>query len=36
MTAWSGQGRQVFCCFDNDPHGHAVENALVLEQMMKV
>jgi uncharacterized protein YecE (DUF72 family) len=35
MTAWAGQGRKIFCYFDNDQHGYAVKNALALKQMIE-
>jgi uncharacterized protein YecE (DUF72 family) len=35
MTAWAGQGREIFCYFDNDQHGYAVKNALALKQMIE-
>jgi uncharacterized protein YecE (DUF72 family) len=24
---WAGSGRDVYVCFNNDAHGHAVRNA---------
>ena len=33
MAAWSRQGREVFCYFDNDEAGYAAQNALQLQEM---
>lgn len=33
FATWSGQGRQIYCYFDNDQAGYAVKNALQLQQM---
>ncbi len=35
FSAWIGQGRAVYCYFDNDQEGHAVLNALSLKQMLE-
>lgn len=34
LSAWSGQGRDSYCYFDNDQAGHAAANALRLRQML--
>ncbi len=34
ISAWSQQGREVFCYFDNDEVGFAVQNALELQEML--
>ncbi|MEZ0364450.1 DUF72 domain-containing protein [Mycobacterium sp. pUA109] len=34
ITAWQAQNRQVWVYFNNDPHGHAVRNALALRQRL--
>lgn len=34
FSDWTGGGRDVYCYFDNDEAGHAVENALSLKTMM--
>jgi uncharacterized protein YecE (DUF72 family) len=34
LSRWAGQGRTVYCYFDNDEQGFAVENALELQGMM--
>jgi uncharacterized protein YecE (DUF72 family) len=34
VSAWSGQGKEVYCYFDNDQNGYAAENALELQQML--
>ena len=34
MAAWSRQGREVFCYFDNDEAGYAVQNAWELQDML--
>lgn len=34
MTHWAGEGREVFCFFDNDEAGYAVQNALRLRKML--
>lgn len=33
ISAWRGQGRDVYCYFDNDEAGYAVQNALELRAM---
>lgn len=33
FNTWSEQGHQIFCYFDNDQAGHAVKNALSLQEM---
>ncbi|GAB4388570.1 MAG: DUF72 domain-containing protein [Thermodesulfovibrionales bacterium] len=33
MRAWSGQGRDVFCYFDNDEAGYAARDAMRLKEM---
>ncbi len=35
VTAWSGQGREVFCYFDNDEAGYAAQNALQLQALLR-
>ena len=35
FSAWMRQGRDVYCYFDNDEAGYAVQNALALEAMAK-
>jgi uncharacterized protein YecE (DUF72 family) len=34
ISTWVGQGREVFCYFDNDEAGYAVQDALRLEEML--
>ncbi len=34
ILAWRGEGRQVWCYFDNDQAGHAVRNALDLRRRL--
>jgi uncharacterized protein YecE (DUF72 family) len=34
ISAWSRQGREVFCYFDNDEAGFAAQNALELQEMI--
>jgi len=33
FTAWSNQGREIFCYFDNDEAGYATQDALKLQGM---
>jgi uncharacterized protein YecE (DUF72 family) len=33
FSTWLGQGKDVYCYFDNDEAGYAVENALALQAM---
>ena len=35
IAAWSRQGREVFCSFDNDGAGYAPRNALQLQDMLR-
>jgi uncharacterized protein YecE (DUF72 family) len=35
IAAWSRQGREVFCYFDNDEAGYAAQNALQLQDMLR-
>ncbi len=35
LSAWARGGRDVFCYFDNDQAGYAVENAMELRGMLK-
>ena len=35
IAAWSGQGREVFCYFDNDEAGYAAHNALQLQALLR-
>jgi len=34
ISAWSRQGREVFCYFDNDEAGFAAQNALQLQDLL--
>jgi uncharacterized protein YecE (DUF72 family) len=34
FSSWLRQGRDIFCYFDNDQHGHAPHNALRLLEML--
>jgi uncharacterized protein YecE (DUF72 family) len=34
ITRWCGDRRDVWVYFNNDPHGHAVRNALALRQLL--
>lgn len=34
FLSWSGRGIEVFCYFDNDERGYAVQNALKLKQLL--
>jgi uncharacterized protein YecE (DUF72 family) len=36
IKEWNRQGRTVYCYFNNDQHGYAVENALELRAMIDV
>ncbi|MEX1314019.1 MAG: DUF72 domain-containing protein [Desulfotignum sp.] len=33
MSSWAGQGKKVYCYFDNDQHGYAAKNALAVKHM---
>ena len=33
FATWARQGRDVYCYFDNDEQGYAVQNAIALEEM---
>jgi uncharacterized protein YecE (DUF72 family) len=35
ITAWSRQGREVFCYFDNDEAGYAAQDAAQLQDMLR-
>jgi len=35
FSAWSNQGSEVFCYFDNDEAGYAAQNAMRLQEMMQ-
>jgi uncharacterized protein YecE (DUF72 family) len=35
LAAWSRQGREVFCYFDNDEAGYAAHNARELQDMLR-
>jgi uncharacterized protein YecE (DUF72 family) len=35
FSAWLNRGTEVFCYFDNDEAGYAVQNALRLQGMMR-
>ncbi|MFO7783877.1 MAG: DUF72 domain-containing protein [Thermodesulfobacteriota bacterium] len=35
ISAWSEQGRDVFCYFDNDEAGYAAQDALRLQKMLR-
>ena len=34
ILEWANEGRQIFCYFNNDPRGNAVENARMLIEML--
>jgi Protein of unknown function DUF72 len=34
-AAWSQQGREVFCYFDNDEAGYAAHNALQVQNLLR-
>jgi uncharacterized protein YecE (DUF72 family) len=34
ISAWDGEGRDVWMYFNNDPHGHAVRNAQFLQGLL--
>ena len=34
FSTWSNQGKEIFCFFDNDQAGYAVQNALELKNML--
>ncbi len=34
ISAWSRQGKEVFCYFDNDEAGYAAQNALELQKLL--
>jgi uncharacterized protein YecE (DUF72 family) len=35
FSTWMGQGKEVYCYFDNDEAGYAVQNALALQAMVE-
>jgi len=35
LVSWSGEGKEVFCYFDNDEKGYAAQNALQLKEMVE-
>jgi uncharacterized protein YecE (DUF72 family) len=35
FSTWAGQGKQIFCYFDNDERGYAAQDALRLQQMIR-
>ncbi|ORV18438.1 DUF72 domain-containing protein [Mycobacterium celatum] len=35
IADWDGEGRDVWMYFNNDPHGHAVRNALFLKDLLR-
>ena len=35
IMEWAGQGLDVYCYFDNDQHGYAVQNATVLRKLLE-
>jgi uncharacterized protein YecE (DUF72 family) len=35
FSAWAGQGREIFCYFDNDESAHAARDAVRLKTMME-
>jgi uncharacterized protein YecE (DUF72 family) len=35
ISTWSGEGREVFCYFDNDEAGYAAQDALQLQDMLQ-
>jgi uncharacterized protein YecE (DUF72 family) len=35
VKGWAAEGRDVYCYFNNDPGGHAVRNALRLEELVR-
>jgi uncharacterized protein YecE (DUF72 family) len=35
VAAWDREGRDVWVYFNNDPHGHAVRNALTLRELIQ-
>lgn len=35
IAGWDGEGRDVWMYFNNDPHGHAVRNALLLKDLLR-
>ncbi|GAB4364130.1 MAG: DUF72 domain-containing protein [Methylohalobius crimeensis] len=35
ISAWVAEGKEVYCYFDNDQAGYAVENALELKRMLQ-
>jgi len=34
ISTWAGQGREIFCYFDNDEAGYAAQDALRLQEML--
>jgi uncharacterized protein YecE (DUF72 family) len=34
ISTWRGEGRDVFCYFDNDENGYAAQDALRLREML--
>lgn len=35
LSTWAGQGKQIYCYFDNDESGYAAQNALSLQSMLQ-
>jgi len=35
FSTWAGQGKQIYCYFDNDERGHAARDALRIQQMIR-
>jgi uncharacterized protein YecE (DUF72 family) len=35
LSTWSGQGKHIYCYFDNDEAGYAAQNALSLHSMLQ-
>ncbi|MBN1192001.1 MAG: DUF72 domain-containing protein [Dehalococcoidales bacterium] len=36
FSLWAGQGKEIFCYFDNDGKGYAVRNASTLKELLKI
>lgn len=36
FSKWAGQGREIFCYFDNDEAGYAAQDALALREMLSM
>jgi uncharacterized protein YecE (DUF72 family) len=35
LTGWAEEGKEVYCCFNNDPEGYAIQDARALLRMVE-